>query len=144
MKPSVETIGDRAKRVRDARRFTMSEITGRGGPSKATVFRIETDPSYAPERYTLERLAAALQVNPEWLISGEGEMDPLAEAARALRVGSGAITGNAATTQAPQASGAEAFVAELLTNLAADEELSDADVGKLTRAVQRNLPKPKQ
>lgn len=141
MKPSVETIGDRLKRAKDARRFTLSEITKRGGPSKATVFRIETDPSYAPERYTLERLAAALQVNPEWLIAGQGEMEPLAEAARTLNA---AFTTHAPTLEVRKATPEEAFVADLLTNLAADEELSDADVGKLTRAVQRTIAKPKK
>ena len=51
MNPPVETIGDRVKKAREVRGLTQQQVTERGGPSKATLFRIESDLRYSAEGY---------------------------------------------------------------------------------------------
>lgn len=61
--------------ARNLRGLTQDQVHKLGGPSKPTQYRIETDPSYEPEGYTLDRLANALQVKRAWLEKNEGPME---------------------------------------------------------------------
>ena len=54
--------------------MTVAEVVRKGGPSRPTIFRIQNDPSYQPEAYTIERLAKALGVSLEWMEIGRGPM----------------------------------------------------------------------
>lgn len=52
----------------------MAEAIRRGAPSRPTIYRIQTDPTYVPEGYTIQRLADVLGVSFEWLANGQGPM----------------------------------------------------------------------
>jgi hypothetical protein len=53
----------------------ISDVIKGGGPSRPTLYRIQNDPTYMPETYSLERLARALGVSIEWLALGAGQME---------------------------------------------------------------------
>lgn len=72
----MNTLGQRVTAVIETKGLKRSRIPGLGGPSRPTLYRIETDPSYRPENHTIERLAQVLGVSPEWLATGEGPMLP--------------------------------------------------------------------
>jgi transcriptional regulator with XRE-family HTH domain len=129
MNPSIETIGDRARAAREARGFTQQEVTKRGGPSKPTLFRIESDPNYSPEDYTLERLALALQVNLHWLKTGEGLRDAPAK----TYITTGPHLGPpAADARTAEFTTAQKLAAEVLLN--AIEGIPDEELVPLLRA----------
>ena len=59
------------KDLREARGWSIAELARRSGLSRPAISRIEADP-YASVRFpTLERLAAALQVDPPMLLAWE-------------------------------------------------------------------------
>jgi len=69
----LNTIADRLAYALDAGRLTVADVIKRGGPSRPTLYRIQNDPTYQPEDYTVSRLAKALDVSVEWLATGEGQ-----------------------------------------------------------------------
>lgn len=70
----MNTIADRLEVALKETGHTVAEVIRRGGPSRPTIYRIQNDPTYVPESYTLERLSRALDVSLEWLALGEGPM----------------------------------------------------------------------
>lgn len=77
----MNTIADRLELALKITGLTVAEVLRRGGPSRPTIYRIQNDPTYAPEAYTLERLAKALGVSLEWLAFEAGPMLSVADAA---------------------------------------------------------------
>ena len=65
----------RLEKMRRARALSQAELSRKSGVAKSLLSRLESTerPSMAAE--TLLRLAAALEVRPEWLWRGEGPMD---------------------------------------------------------------------
>jgi transcriptional regulator with XRE-family HTH domain len=65
----------RLEKLRSARALSQADLSRKSGVAKSLLSRLESveRPSMAAE--TLLRLAAALDVRPEWLWRGEGPMD---------------------------------------------------------------------
>lgn len=70
---SATSIGDRVRFLLEKRGYTQVEIAQKCGITQAAISNIVTDSSRKPSAPTLLKLAAALQANPEWIITGEGD-----------------------------------------------------------------------
>lgn len=67
-----ETLSERIRRVRLRRNLTQHELADRAGISRIHLARLETDKAGAvqPRVPTIRKLAAALEVDAEWLRAG--------------------------------------------------------------------------
>jgi transcriptional regulator with XRE-family HTH domain len=70
-----ETIGDRVRKVRESRHISRAALARQAGIHRATVYRLETTPLYAPDRATVQRLAWALGVTVGYLQAGNWNND---------------------------------------------------------------------
>lgn len=70
---SMETLGDRLKEIRIKRKHTQGSLAQLSGVPQQTIQAIESQ--RIKETRHLMRLAKALRINPEWLSTGEGEME---------------------------------------------------------------------
>lgn len=67
-----ETVGMRIRRLRRARLLTQQELARRAGyKSHVSIVRFEQDYYARPRPAGLQRIAAALQVSPEYLAHGD-------------------------------------------------------------------------
>lgn len=67
------TIGDRLRYLIEVRRYTQVELAEKIGVTQAAISNLVTDSSRKPSAPTLLKLAAALQANPDWIMTGQGE-----------------------------------------------------------------------
>ena len=67
------TIGDRLRYLIEVRKYTQVELAAKIGLTQAAISNIVTNSSRKPSAPTLLKLAAALQANPNWIITGQGE-----------------------------------------------------------------------
>ena len=70
---SSATIGDRIRWLIEARGYTQVELAAKMGITQAAVSNWLTGASRKPNAPSLLRLAAALDANPHWVITGEGD-----------------------------------------------------------------------
>lgn len=71
-----ETIGTRLKQRRERQLLTQKELGERAGVPVVTISRIETGwRDFRPYPSTVRKLAAALDVDAQWLMFGEGDSD---------------------------------------------------------------------
>ena len=70
---SMNTLGDRLKEARIKRKHTQVSLAQLSGVPQQTIQAIESQ--RVKETRHLMRLAKALRINPEWLSTGEGEME---------------------------------------------------------------------
>ena len=69
------TIGERIRWLIELRGYTQVELAKKMGLTQASVSNWITGDSRKPSAPSLLKLAAALDANPHWIITGEG--DPL-------------------------------------------------------------------
>lgn len=67
------TIGDRIRYLIEVRRYTQVELANKIGLTQAAISNLVTDSSRKPSAPTLLKLAAALQANPDWIMTGQGQ-----------------------------------------------------------------------
>ena len=67
----METFSERLAEVRRVRLMTQGELANAAGLSAATITRLENVVDTLPHVGTIKRLAAALDVDPAWLLWGE-------------------------------------------------------------------------
>jgi len=67
------TIADRLRYLIEVRGYTQVELAKKCGVTQAAISNLVTDASRKPSAPTLLKLAAALQANAEWVITGEGD-----------------------------------------------------------------------
>ncbi len=67
----METFSERLAEVRRVRLMTQEELANAAKVSAATVTRLENVVDTLPHVATVKRLAAALDVDPAWLLWGE-------------------------------------------------------------------------
>jgi transcriptional regulator with XRE-family HTH domain len=67
---TMETIGDRLRGARKARKVTQMELAMRTRIAHSTLVRIERGQA-KPRLETLWKLAEALEVDPKWLAFGD-------------------------------------------------------------------------
>ena len=68
------TVGDRLRHARQRRDLTQHDLAELADMSQGTVARIERG-RLTPRQYTIQRLATALDLSPEWLLSGDAHPD---------------------------------------------------------------------
>ncbi len=66
----METLGERLAEMRRRRLMTQEDLAHAAGVSAATVTRLETIGDTNPRVATVKRLAAALGIDPAWLLWG--------------------------------------------------------------------------
>ena len=66
------SIGDRLRYLIEVRGYTQVELANKIGVTQAAISNIVTDSSRKPSAPTLLKLAAALQANADWIITGKG------------------------------------------------------------------------
>lgn len=67
----METLGERLRHARLRRSLSQTELAERSGVSPITIARIESGVRKEPHPRTIRKLAAALGVDPAWLLFGE-------------------------------------------------------------------------
>lgn len=67
------TIGDRIRYLIEVRRYTQVQLAEKIGVTQAAISNLVTDSSRKPSAPTLLKLAAALQANPDWILTGQGQ-----------------------------------------------------------------------
>ena len=65
-------VGERLRWARDRRAWTQEDLFRASGVQIVTISRIENRRIGRPRQSTVRRLAAALGVDPGWLLTGEG------------------------------------------------------------------------
>lgn len=70
-----ETVGNRIKRLRKARKISVNEIAVKIGVSRSNFYRYESDEIEKMPYTTLVPIAKALGVSPAYLLTGK-ESDP--------------------------------------------------------------------
>ena len=75
-------IGPRIRWLRKLRGLTQVQLGNKIGIDQTALSKLEIGSSKKPESHTLLRLAAALEANPNWILTGSGDhevMDSLPE-----------------------------------------------------------------
>lgn len=67
------SIGDRIRYVMEVREVKQTELAERLGIGQSAISNLVTDASRKPSAPTLLALAAELQINPNWILTGEGD-----------------------------------------------------------------------
>lgn len=67
------SIGDRLRYLIEVRKYTQVELAKKIGVTQAAISNLVTDSSRKPSAPTLLKLAAALQANPDWIMTGQGD-----------------------------------------------------------------------
>lgn len=80
--PALETVAARLRHARDLRGLGRNRLSDAAGLSPAAVQWIEEHPGQSPKVDTIEKLAGALDVAPEWLAWGRGRAPRAAKAAK--------------------------------------------------------------
>lgn len=76
---NLETLGARviyALNLRDVKMYELDRILGQGG----YLSRLSRDMKSRPDMHIVDKIAAHLRVNFEWLVFGRGPMEPVAYA----------------------------------------------------------------
>ena len=69
----MDTLGHRLREARQRAVMTQAELAAAAGVGLNTVNRLENDAIDNPRPGTVRRLAAALGVDPAWLLFGDDE-----------------------------------------------------------------------
>lgn len=67
------SIGDRLRYLLEVRGYSQVALAKKIGITQAAISNLVTDNSRKPSAPTLLKLAAALQANPDWILTGQGE-----------------------------------------------------------------------
>jgi transcriptional regulator with XRE-family HTH domain len=76
----VETLGSRLKQARERRVMTQEDLSRAAGVTEATISRTENEKSGPTRPSTIRKLAAALDVDPAWLLLGDAATEGKAAA----------------------------------------------------------------
>jgi transcriptional regulator with XRE-family HTH domain len=68
----MSTVGHRLKWARDRHAWTQADLAQASGVPVVTISRIESRRIDRPRQSTIRKLAGALQIDPGWLLTGEG------------------------------------------------------------------------
>ena len=74
----MSTVGGRLRQARERRVMSQEDLARAADVTEATISRIENDRYGPPRPSTIRKLAAALDVEPGWLLFGEEQEAKLA------------------------------------------------------------------
>lgn len=66
----MDTVGQRVRRARERKAWTQVELANHAQLTALTIVRIENDKTH-PRLPTVRKVAAALAVDPAWILFGE-------------------------------------------------------------------------
>jgi transcriptional regulator with XRE-family HTH domain len=69
----IKTIGDRLRYVREYRGMNQTELSEALDSTQSMLSNLETDASRKPSAPTLLKIAAVLQCNADWILTGRGD-----------------------------------------------------------------------
>jgi transcriptional regulator with XRE-family HTH domain len=69
------TLGERLKTARKSKGFTQDGLSEKIGTSRGVITNIEHDKTEMPQPLIINALCSILEISPEWLINGIGEMN---------------------------------------------------------------------
>jgi transcriptional regulator with XRE-family HTH domain len=72
-----KTVGQRIRELREARKLTQQQLAKSLGIKQGSLTQLETGKSKAPASTTLTKLARVFEVDPEWLMTGRGNQQPI-------------------------------------------------------------------
>lgn len=67
------SLGDRLRYLLEVRGYSQVALAKKIGITQAAISNLVTDSSRKPSAPTLLKLAAALQANPDWILTGQGD-----------------------------------------------------------------------
>lgn len=67
------SLGARVKAMREYRGFSQKKLGEKIGVSQSAIAQVESGETKMIKGNTLLRMAAALEANPRWIMSGKGE-----------------------------------------------------------------------
>lgn len=70
--PMAQIAGQRIRGIRKTLGLTQGELAARAGIKQGTLSELETGVSQRPRGDSLIRIAKALDVDPDWLVTGKG------------------------------------------------------------------------
>lgn len=76
---ALESIGERVARLREARGWSQTELSRQSGVLQSDISRLEAGKTKRASALTVERLARALGMTTDWLLTGECEPPILEE-----------------------------------------------------------------
>ena len=79
----MNTIGERLVHARKQRGYTQAQLAETSYVSRAVIANIETG-RFSAQTVALVAICNALNINKEWLINGEGKMEPDNERSKIL------------------------------------------------------------
>jgi transcriptional regulator with XRE-family HTH domain len=82
MPKPTETLGDRIHKARKAKRkYTLQDLATEAGTSKGYIWELENNSNANPSAKLLLRIAQALNVTVDWLLTGDTTRDEMEEVA---------------------------------------------------------------
>ena len=81
----MRSLGERLTYVRKQRGYTQDALAEAIGVSRGVIFNLEKNLT-EPQRIVINALCQTLEINHEWLLTGEGEMEKNGERATLPRV----------------------------------------------------------
>lgn len=69
----MDTLGQRLKQTRERRLLTQQDVATTADVPVITISRLENEHSTGPRPSTIRKLAAALDVDPAWLMFGDDQ-----------------------------------------------------------------------
>lgn len=73
----METIGDRLRKLREARQLTQDQVAEKIGVRQGSYTQLETGKTKTPRSSNLAKYARLYGVDPEWLMTGKGSQHPI-------------------------------------------------------------------
>ena len=71
-----DTVATRLRYARQRRAMTQAALSAATGVTEAAISKIENGASLRPQMGTMRKLAAALGVEPGWLLTGDESLRP--------------------------------------------------------------------
>lgn len=73
----METVGDRLKKLRLARKLSQEQVAKMVGVKQGSYTQLETGKTKTPRASNLTKYARLYEVDPEWLMTGKGIQQPI-------------------------------------------------------------------
>ncbi len=81
----MNTLGERLNYARKRRGYTQEALAREIGVSRGVIFNLEKNKTQ-PQQIVLNALCSTLDIRPQWLLEGEGEMQDSREVSQSAKI----------------------------------------------------------
>lgn len=81
----MDTLGARLNYVRKKKGYTQDSLAASIGVSRGVIFNLEKNKT-EPQTIVINAICQTLNINKEWLLNGEGEMEDTSETSQSARI----------------------------------------------------------